>query len=186
MSEKYVCLHAHFYQPPRENPWLEEVESSYRHIIRGQLFAHELFPYHQHADSPGYFPGRGVYIVNLDLRRALDEEVTDIKKLEGLIEYVNMLSFQVDSSIGVITSSKITSLMKALTQDPEDTSFIERLGSILSLLKKIPVELGLWEAQNFTPPWQGASTSTRKIRRKGTRPRRGGWSFSWPCSVTST
>ena len=23
---KFVCLHGHFYQPPRENPWLEEVE----------------------------------------------------------------------------------------------------------------------------------------------------------------
>ena len=22
----YVCVHGHFYQPPRENPWLEEVE----------------------------------------------------------------------------------------------------------------------------------------------------------------
>ena len=24
--ERYVCAHAHFYQPPRENPWLEAVE----------------------------------------------------------------------------------------------------------------------------------------------------------------
>jgi alpha-amylase/alpha-mannosidase (GH57 family) len=22
----YICVHAHFYQPPRENPWLEEIE----------------------------------------------------------------------------------------------------------------------------------------------------------------
>jgi hypothetical protein len=25
-EKKYVCLHAHFYQPPRENPWIEEIE----------------------------------------------------------------------------------------------------------------------------------------------------------------
>jgi len=24
--ERYVCVHGHFYQPPRENPWLEAVE----------------------------------------------------------------------------------------------------------------------------------------------------------------
>ena len=24
--QKYVCIHGHFYQPPRENPWLESVE----------------------------------------------------------------------------------------------------------------------------------------------------------------
>ena len=24
--EKFICIHGHFYQPPRENPWLESVE----------------------------------------------------------------------------------------------------------------------------------------------------------------
>lgn len=26
MKNKYVCIHGHFYQPPRENPWLNQVE----------------------------------------------------------------------------------------------------------------------------------------------------------------
>ena len=26
MSRKYICVHGHFYQPPRENPWLNKVE----------------------------------------------------------------------------------------------------------------------------------------------------------------
>lgn len=32
---KYICIHGHFYQPPRENPWLEEVE-----------FQKSAYPYH--------------------------------------------------------------------------------------------------------------------------------------------
>jgi len=34
-NERYVCIHGHFYQPPRENPWLEAVE-----------IQDSAFPYH--------------------------------------------------------------------------------------------------------------------------------------------
>jgi alpha-amylase/alpha-mannosidase (GH57 family) len=33
--ENYICIHAHFYQPPRENPWLETIE-----------YQDSAYPYH--------------------------------------------------------------------------------------------------------------------------------------------
>ncbi|MFZ5644317.1 MAG: DUF3536 domain-containing protein [Bacillota bacterium] len=33
--DRYICIHGHFYQPPRENPWLEDVE-----------FQDSAYPYH--------------------------------------------------------------------------------------------------------------------------------------------
>jgi alpha-amylase/alpha-mannosidase (GH57 family) len=35
LMEKYICIHGHFYQPPRENPWLEAIE-----------LQDSAFPYH--------------------------------------------------------------------------------------------------------------------------------------------
>lgn len=36
---KYICIHGHFYQPPRENPWLETVEAQ-----------ESAYPYHDWND----------------------------------------------------------------------------------------------------------------------------------------
>ncbi len=36
---RHICIHSHFYQPPRENPWLEEVERQ-----------ESAFPYHDWND----------------------------------------------------------------------------------------------------------------------------------------
>ncbi len=33
--KRYICIHGHFYQPPRENPWLEDIE-----------FQESAYPYH--------------------------------------------------------------------------------------------------------------------------------------------
>ncbi|MFA4915093.1 MAG: DUF3536 domain-containing protein [Syntrophales bacterium] len=58
--EKYICIHGHFYQPPRENPWLEAVE------MQGSAY-----PYHdwnERINSECYAPNSASRIVDSECR----------------------------------------------------------------------------------------------------------------------
>jgi alpha-amylase/alpha-mannosidase (GH57 family) len=55
---RYICVHGHFYQPPRENPWLETIEVQ-----------DSAAPYHdwnERMTSECYAPNGASRIVNLD------------------------------------------------------------------------------------------------------------------------
>lgn len=54
--ERYVCIHGHFYQPPRENPWLEAIELQY-----------SAYPYHdwnERVTAECYAPNATSRILN--------------------------------------------------------------------------------------------------------------------------
>ncbi|MFI5303352.1 MAG: DUF3536 domain-containing protein [Nitrospiria bacterium] len=56
--DKYICIHGHFYQPPRENPWLEEVE-----------LQDSAYPYHdwnERITAECYAPNSASRILNPD------------------------------------------------------------------------------------------------------------------------
>lgn len=54
--ERYLCIHCHFYQPPRENPWLESIE-----------FQESAEPYHdwnERVTAECYAPNAAARILN--------------------------------------------------------------------------------------------------------------------------
>ena len=58
--DRYICIHGHFYQPPRENPWLETVETQ-----------ESAAPYHDWNDritAECYAPNGAARIVNHENR----------------------------------------------------------------------------------------------------------------------
>jgi alpha-amylase/alpha-mannosidase (GH57 family) len=54
--ERYICIHAHFYQPPRENPWLETVEL--------QDSAYPFHDWNQRIASECYAPNASARILD--------------------------------------------------------------------------------------------------------------------------
>ena len=58
--EKYICIHGHFYQPPRENPWLEKIE-----------LQDSAYPYHdwnQRVTAECYEPNTAARVLGPDLK----------------------------------------------------------------------------------------------------------------------
>jgi len=68
---RYVCIHGHFYQPPRENPWLEEVE-----------LEDAAYPYHdwnERITAECYAPNTASRI--LDAERRIIDIVNNYEKI---------------------------------------------------------------------------------------------------------
>ena len=69
--ENYICIHAHFYQPPRENPWLETIE-----------YQDSAYPYHdwnQRITAECYQPNAVSRI--LDGSGRIDQIVNNYSKI---------------------------------------------------------------------------------------------------------
>jgi len=56
LSEKWVCIHGHFYQPPRENPWLEAIEP--------QPSAHPFRDWNERITAECYRPNAAARVVD--------------------------------------------------------------------------------------------------------------------------
>lgn len=56
MSEYWICIHGHFYQPPRENPWLE--------VIEPQPSAHPYRDWNERITAECYRPNTAARVVD--------------------------------------------------------------------------------------------------------------------------
>lgn len=69
--EKYICVHGHFYQPPRENAWLE--------VIEYQESAHPFHDWNERINAECYAPNAAARI--LDSKRMIKDIVNNYGRM---------------------------------------------------------------------------------------------------------
>jgi hypothetical protein len=168
--ERYICIHGHFYQPPRENPWLEDIEV--------QDLAYPYHDWNERINAECYAPntvsrvldgeGRIVNLTNnngetyghhqcfgdMALTYALQYIVS--KNLARLTNYGEFLEkhaprFEVLHEVSLEFTMRRTSerLAVRFRENPDDFTCLRQLAAAVSLVRTMPFEVRLWEAQNI-------------------------------------
>jgi alpha-amylase/alpha-mannosidase (GH57 family) len=127
---------------------LLEMEVSFRRIYENN-YPIKNFLQSLNIPIPKPFTMVAEYIVNTDLRRVFEEEDLDIEKLENIIIEVKKWSHEIDTLVGLVSSSWINSRMLKLSYQTDDLVLFKKIEKILKLMRELPVELNIWKAQNI-------------------------------------
>src|SRR5881396_3664925 len=103
--DRFICIHGHFYQPPRENPWLEAVE-----------LQDSAYPYHdwnERITAECYAPNAA--------SRILDSE----GRIAQIVQNYARISFNVGPTLLAWMEAKVPRIYRAILDADRDS--IDRL-----------------------------------------------------------
>jgi len=103
---KWVCIHGHFYQPPRENPWLEAIEP--------QPSAHPYRDWNERITAECYRPNTAA--------RVVDRQGTIIQ----IVDNYQRMSFNIGPTLMSWLEAKAPDVHAALVQADKDS--VQRFG----------------------------------------------------------
>jgi alpha-amylase/alpha-mannosidase (GH57 family) len=89
------------------------------------------------------------FVLNRDISKILEAEDVDIKRFKQLVEEMKRWSFKRDQVDFVfLAGHRISSLMKQLSDNPDNIYLLEKIIVILELLSQLSLDIDLWRAQN--------------------------------------
>jgi len=109
----YICIHGHFYQPPRENPWIEAIEL--------QESAHPYHDWNERINAECYAPNATA--------RILDEE----KRIVSIVNNYSKISFNFGPTLLSWMEAKDPAVYGAILEaDAESAKTFSGHGSALA------------------------------------------------------
>jgi hypothetical protein len=115
VSTKWVCIHGHFYQPPRENPWLEAIEP--------QPSAHPYHDWNERITAECYRPNTAA--------RVIDNEAQIIQ----IVDNYQRMSFNVGPTLMSWLADKAPDVYHALLE--ADRASVARFGGHGSAMAQV-------------------------------------------------
>ncbi len=92
----------------------------------------------------------GRFLVNADLRAALEDPELNLARLKQASEAAKRYYLELDrATLGFIAGNKITALMEKLRGAPEDLAQMEAINELLATIEPLQLGPNLWKAQNI-------------------------------------
>jgi hypothetical protein len=127
---------------------LAEAEGVYR-----QLYEHHAllmrFLVEIGVPLPKAFQAAAEFVLNLDLRRAFEEEQPDLDEVRAHLEAVAAWRVELDTAgLGYALAQTIERLADQFGAQPSELASVQRLETVTGLARSLPFEINLLKAQN--------------------------------------
>ncbi len=130
-----------------ETTW-QEIEASFRQIYEHNYTIMNIMR-GMNMPLPKALSAPAEFILNQDLRRVIQDDKSDLKKLKNLADQAARLSLQLeDAALRYEAGRKINDLMTRLKNSPQDTALLESIEATIRTLLAVVSELDLQTAQN--------------------------------------
>ena len=128
---------------------LSEIEQVFR-----QLYEHHYPPMRFLTEMgnplPKAFKDAAEFILNTDLRRALDADEIDVPRIKSLVATAHTWGSELDSEgHGYLLQKTLTCMMRGVFDNPDDEALLERLSVAVRMADSLPFPLDLGQVQTL-------------------------------------
>jgi alpha-amylase/alpha-mannosidase (GH57 family) len=128
---------------------LEGFEHAYRLVYENNRVL-MLFLQEAGMPVPKTFLAAAEFILNVDIKRALQAEEIDLERIRNFVNEVTRWHLALDQvDLEFVLRRKLEGMMDALRRTPLDLYLFSKLHTLMELLPSLPLTVNLWHLQNM-------------------------------------
>ncbi|MBI2854804.1 MAG: DUF3536 domain-containing protein [Chloroflexi bacterium] len=130
-------------------PHTDDAEAAYRRVYQDHI---PLMRFLSHLGSPppAALHLAGEYILGVDLRRALQNDLTDQAKIHDLLEEAKTWRAKLDAAgLGYAAGLTLEHMADEFQASPEDLRLLTELEAAAGMARQLPFEVDFWKPQNI-------------------------------------